>query len=128
MRSAWSYLGAVVVGAFLFASPFLRYGAALGHAHAAHSDHGARYGGHLFMLGDYHLEVVETAEGVELYLSDVMRRPLRPEECRATDERGPAVACVWRRYRSVVALPTGAGSIRYELTPPGGSAVVLKFP
>ncbi|MDH3727746.1 MAG: hypothetical protein OER77_09455 [Myxococcales bacterium] len=33
-------------------------------------------------LDDYHLELVEHHDSVELYLSDAFRRPLRPASCR----------------------------------------------
>ena len=72
MKGALPYVAATVVGLGLFVMPFLRYGLGGGHSHAAgpHSDHGARHGGHLVMLHDYHLELVEQQDAVELYLSD----------------------------------------------------------
>lgn len=69
-------LGAVALGCFLALVPFLRYRYGAPHP-TAHSDHAARHGGVLGMVGDVHLEVVRRAGSIEVYPSDAYRRPLQ---------------------------------------------------
>ncbi len=130
MRAVLAYTAAAVVGLGLFAMPFLQYGLGGGHAHGAgpHSDHGARHGGHLVMLRDYHLELVEHSDFVELYLSDALRRPLRPMSCSVAFDGGPFTPCDWHSYRSIVPKPIGAQSGLYQLSVDDGPPVILKFP
>jgi hypothetical protein len=68
-------LGAIALGCSLAAVPFLRYRFGSPHP-TAHSDHGARHGGVLGMVGDLHLEVVRRGGRIEVYTSDAYRRPL----------------------------------------------------
>ena len=130
MRAVLAYGAAAVVGLGLFAMPFLRYGLGGGHSHAAgpHSDHGARHGGHLVMLHDYHLELVEHPDSVELYLSDSFRRPLRPASCTVAFDRETTTPCEWRSHRSVVLKPVDAQSGLYQIHVDGGPPLTLKFP
>jgi hypothetical protein len=130
MKGALAYVAATVVGLVLFAMPFLWYGLGGGHSHAAapHSDHGARHGGHLLMLYDYHLELVEHDDSVELYLSDVSRRPLRPDSCEVAFDGRPPTPCEWRSHRSVVAKPIGARMGIYQVWVGEGPPLMLKFP
>ena len=130
MKGALPYIAAIVVGLVLFAMPFLRYGFGGGHSHAAgpHSDHGARHGGYLVMLYDYHLELVEHQDAVELYLSDAFRRPLRPASCEVTFDDRPPTPCEWRSHRSVVAKPIGAKSGVYRVWVEEGAPLTVKFP
>ena len=128
MRTALAYLAALVVGALLFATPFLRYGFGGGHAHAAHSDHGARHGGHLFMLGHHHLELVEGGTVIELYLSDSKRRPLRPAACIVQLGDGVEGGCAWGSYRSVAQLRRPSEPAVYHLTAPDGTRLTFQYP
>ncbi len=130
MKGALPYVAATVLGLGLFVMPFLRYGLGGGHSHAAgpHSDHGARHGGHLVMLHDYHLELVEQQDAVELYLSDAFRRPLRPASCEANFDNHPPTPCEWRSHRSVVAKPIDAKSGVYQVWVDDGAPLMLKFP
>lgn len=128
MSEVIKYAAAVIVGLLLFAAPFLLYGFGGAHAHAAHSDHGPRHGGHLFMLGDHHLEFVEEGDLVELYLSDSKRRPLRPMGCEVTVGDGDTRSCAWQSYRSVARLQgAGAGAV-YRLTVGDGTELSLQYP
>jgi hypothetical protein len=43
-----------------------------------HMDHEPHHGGQLGMVGDFHIELVEIGDSVEIYLSDAERRPLPP--------------------------------------------------
>lgn len=130
MKGALPYVAATVVGLGLFAMPFFRYGLGGGHSHAAvpHSDHGARHGGHLVMLQDYHLELVEHADSVELYLSDAFRRPLRPASCAVAFDGSPPIACEWRSHRSVVYKPIDVQIGLYQIHVHDGPLLTLKFP
>ena len=128
MRVVLAYVAALVVGALLFATPFLRYGFGGGHAHAAHSDHGPRHGGHLFMLGDHHLELVERGDTVELYLSDSTRRPLRPADCRVRLGDGAYGRCAWESYRSVARLERPGEPAVYEFAVGDGSQLSFQYP
>lgn len=130
MRDALAYVAAIAVGLVLCAMPFLWYGLGGGHSHAAgpHSDHGARHGGHLFMLHDYHLELVEHRDSVELYLSDSFRRPLRPSFCEVVFDGRSPLPCEWRSHRSVVARPIGAQTGLYRIGMDESRPLTLKFP
>ena len=130
MKSLLAHGAAVVVGLVLFAMPFLQYGLGGGHTHAGgpHSDHGARHGGHLVMLHDYHLELVEHRDSVELYLSDSFRRPLKPASCTVAYDGRPRTLCEWRGHRSVVSKPIDAQSGLYQLSVGDGEPLTLKFP
>ncbi|MGB5811819.1 MAG: hypothetical protein WBG86_14875 [Polyangiales bacterium] len=130
MRRVLSYLAATCVGVFLLVTPFLRYGAGGGHAHALgpHADHGARHGGHLFMLRDHHLELVEHEDSIELFLSDVMRRPVRPTSCEVIFESAGRASCAWDSYRYVVAKPTSGSHASYRLTIPDGPPLAWQYP
>ena len=126
-------LAAICVGGVLACLPFLLYGGG-GHAHAPHTDHDPRHGGQLFMIGDYHLELVTRGETgssalrVEIYLSDASRRPLRPRAGALATRAGDEIALAWTRQRLVAELPKGARPARYRLTAPDGSTLELPAP
>ena len=124
------YLGAVLLGMVLFTFPFVRYGFGGDHAHAAgpHMDHGPRHGGHLVMLRNAHVELIDNRDHVEVYLSDAKRRPVRPTSCEAAFDGAAPQPCEWRRYRSVVAKPKSALVGRYAITTNDGSRLELKYP
>lgn len=124
------YLAAWVVGVALLCTPFVRYGAGAGHGPtgtAGHMDHGPRYGGLLFMVRDYHVELVERGAQIEVYLSDRTRRPTRPKKGHMTidGERRPLV---WKRYRLVASAPSGEHRTDYTLRPPSGPDLHFKYP
>lgn len=129
MKEAARWFAATAVGLVLFALPFVPY-AFGGHVHATgpHTDHGARHGGHLMMLRDYHLELIERVDSVELYLSDSIRKPLRPASCRVFFDDLPPTPCQWKSYRSAVKKPPGAQSGLYELSIEEGPTLTFKFP
>lgn len=130
MKAVLPYIAATVVGLGLFAMPFLQYGLGGGHSHPAgpHTDHGARHGGHLLMLHDYHLELVEHRDSVELYLSDSFRRPLRPASCTVAFDGERPTPCEWRSYRSIVDKPVDAQRGLYQISVDDGPPLALKFP
>jgi len=130
MKNALCYMVAAAVGFILFAMPFLLYGLGGGHTHGdgPHSDHGARHGGQVLMVSDYHLELVEHPDSVELYLSDAFRRPLRPASCSVEFDGRRTAICEWRSHRSVVSRPIDTQSGLYQLRVDGGPLLTLKFP
>ena len=117
-------LTAAMAGLVLATLPFLIYGSR-GHVHAPHTDHAPRHGGELFMLGDYHVEVVTLADTVEIYLSDASRRPLRPANGRVALESGREVALRWQQQRLVAALPSASTAAQFEITTADGAQLLL---
>lgn len=87
-------LGAIALGCFLAAVPFLRYHVGSPHP-TRHADHGARHGGVLGMVGDLHLEVVRRGGDVEVYLSDAYRRPLEAARGKVAFDDGSTAPLVW---------------------------------
>ena len=121
-------LTAIVVGLVLFALPFAAYGTGSGHGHAGpHADHGPRHGGQLIMVGDFHLEMLESEETVELYLSDAFRRPLRPLSATAAFDDERVQRFRWRGYRLVAEKPEGAETISCEVTAREGLRLPARF-
>ena len=47
-------------------------------AASPHSDHSPHHGGQLGMVGDFHIEMVERGDTIEIHLSDAERTPLPP--------------------------------------------------
>ena len=121
MRSRAS---AIVVGSILALLPFLVYGTS-GHPHAPHADHAPRHGGDLFMLGDYHVEIVQRGQRVELFVSDAVRRPLQPEAGSVAFEGGARRAMQWRNPRLVAAVPPGERVDRVTVTLEAGRVLDL---
>ena len=110
---------AVVAGVVLAALPFWRYAAPL-RSGMPHADHEPWYDGQLGMAGEHHVELVRSARGVEVYVSDAWRRPVRaasaslavdggaPIELRADGERLVADTRLDRGEATVTAvLPDG---------------------
>ena len=92
---------ALIVGAYLGAAPFLRY-AHLGAELVPHGDHAARHGGELVMVGDHHLELVRRGDAIEAFVSDAVRRPVRPLRAEASFDGGDPIPLHWvdRRLRT----------------------------
>lgn len=122
--------GAIAVGLILGATPFLRYGVGGTHRHGAgpHTDHEPRHGGHVLMVGDYHLEVVDRGTLIELYLSDASRRPLRPTSSSVAFDGGRETSLAWRSYRSVVPKPPDSTTALYHVSVRNGPLLTLKLP
>jgi len=92
--SSWKRLrtaGAVVLGAILSLTPFLRYRWGAPHP-TAHMDHEPRHGGVLGMVGDHHLEIVRAGGRVECHPSDAHRLPIEPIGGRVECEGGEVIA------------------------------------
>jgi hypothetical protein len=121
-----SRIGAVLVGLLLFALPFLKYGVG-GHAHGPHTDHAPRHGGELRMVGDYHLERVVRGPRVEIFVSDALRRPLRPSAGRMLLDDGTERPLVWREHRLVTSRVPDAGGAVYEVTVADGPVLTTRF-
>jgi hypothetical protein len=121
-----SRLGAVLLGLVLFALPFLKYGVG-GHAHGPHTDHAPRHGGELLMVGDYHLERVVRGPAVEIFVSDALRRPVRPASARMLLDDGTERPLTWRDHRLVAPRPTAPGGALYEVTVSHGPVLSNRF-
>lgn len=122
--------GAAAAGAVLFALPFLQSGLFGSHAHggARHMNHEPRHGGRLLMLGDRHLEIVEGATTLELYVSDAERRPLKALAATiAFDGAGPQ-PLVWSGYRLVVDRPARYAWADYRIELAGEPLISVRLP
>lgn len=124
-----SRVAGVAVGLLLFATPFLRYGVFGGHEHgvAPHSDHAARYGGLVVMVGDHHLEVVEHSAAVDVYISDARRVPLRPATGTVAFDARPAVSMAWQSDRLHATAPSFAEAT-YDVVLEGGVHIGVTVP
>jgi hypothetical protein len=94
----WKLVGAVVLGAALASLPFLQFGLGDDHSHSqrAHADHSAWHGGRLAMVGDHHIEIVESSDQLRVFTSDAFRRPLRPTAGTLRVDGGPPILLQWR--------------------------------
>lgn len=115
---------AVAVGLLLAALPFLLYGTRT-HPHAPHADHAPRHGGALFMLGDHHVELVRTDAHTSLFLSDAVRRPLRPRSGWLTLDDGSRLALRWQDDRLTAAIPPGRRARAFGLVTAEGTELEL---
>jgi hypothetical protein len=122
---------AVIAGAVLFTLPFQLYLHGDTHHGAGadpHSDHDARHGGTVVMIDDHHLEIVASAGQVEVYVSDALRRPLRPSDGKVTFDNGTSATLAWRSYRLVGAAPAGFRSGEYEVALADGTVLAIEMP
>ena len=122
-------LAAFAAGSVLFALPFLQSGLGETHSHGPgpHMDHAPRHGGALVMIGDHHLEVVETARTIELYLSDAVRRPVTPIRARIGFDGGAAHDGEWAGYRHVADKPLSYGFADCEITTKDGVPLRIRL-
>jgi hypothetical protein len=118
---------AFAAGCALFALPFLQSGLAESHSHAPgpHMDHDARHGGSLLMVGDFHVEVVESDRAIELYVSDAERRPLRPRSADATYDGRREGDVRWDSYRLVAPRPPAYRTAEYRIVVDGAAPIVF---
>lgn len=122
-------LAALGAGAVLFALPFLQSGLGRTHSHdsAPHMDHAPRHGGVLLMIGQYHLEIVEAGHAVELYVSDALRRPLRPRSGSVSFDGRPAQVLDWSGYRLTATTPPVYGAAEYSIAFEEGPPLSIKL-
>ena len=119
--------GAVLLGLALGSAPFLRY--SLGGAHGpAHTNHEARHGGLLLMVGDHHLELVRLGGAIEIYTSDAHRRPIRPVGGSVSFDGGEAQTLAWNGYRLVGADVPQARTARCNLDLREGERLEIELP
>jgi len=122
---------AVIAGAVLFTLPFQLYlhgGAHPGDRAGAHADHGARHGGTLVMVEDHHLEIVARNGHVEVYVTDAMRRPVKPSGGSVVFDDGRTGTLVWRSYRLVVDAPPAFAWGDYEVKLNDGTSLAIRVP
>jgi hypothetical protein len=117
-------LAALLAGLILAGLPYLVYGTS-SHSHAPHADHAPRHGGDLFMLGDYHVEVVRRPQRIEVFLSDSVRKPQRPERGSLELLGGGKVPMRWEDQRLVANVEDPGRIERYELHTRDGARLEL---
>ena len=115
---------AVAVGLVLCALPFLRY-VHVGHGLVPHADHAPRRGGVLLMVGDHHLELVRARDRIELFTSDAVRTPTRPDRALAGWSREDPIPLVWEGDRFVG--PALRGAIDVVVVLPDGTRLETRF-
>jgi hypothetical protein len=93
-----------------------------------HMDHRAHHGGSLLMLGDHHLEVVEGAQTVELYVSDAARHPLRAVSATIVFDGGAEQALEWSGYRLVARKPAHYDWADYHVVLPNAPPLSIRLP
>ena len=119
-------LAALALGSFLAATPFLRY-AHLGASLIPHADHAARHGGRLVMLGDHHVELVRGCAGIQVFVSDAVRRPLQPVSASARFDGGPRVALHWEDHRMLADGDARSAEVELEIALEGGVRLAGRF-
>jgi len=121
--------GAAAAGCVLFALPFLQSGLGESHWHGAgpHLDHAPRHGGSLLMVGDFHVEVVEGAKRIELYVSDAERRPLEASSVEATYDGRREGEVRWDSYRLVAPRPPGYSVADYRIRLGSGTSFSFRW-
>jgi hypothetical protein len=89
---------AIALGVALALLPFLQFAVGHGHSHSveAHADHTSKHAGRVAMVGDHHMEVVESDEKLRVFVSDALRRPLRPQRGDVRFDDGERLAMEWR--------------------------------
>ncbi|MFN2425490.1 MAG: hypothetical protein ABR587_03475 [Candidatus Binatia bacterium] len=120
--------GAIAAGAALFALPFLQSGVGDDHGGPMHMDHAAHHGGSLLMLGNNHLEIVEGADDLELYVSDDARRPVRPIAASIAFDDGAVQQFHWSTYRMTVSKPEQYAWADYRITLADAPALSIRLP
>jgi len=113
----------IALGLLLSVTPFLRYRWTAPHS-SSHMDHAPRHGGVLGMVGDRHLEIARSAEGIVCHPSDAHRVPL--DLVRGHVECGGSVVTgLPRRARLVAPDRCGAGEITCEVVLAGGGSLTM---
>jgi hypothetical protein len=122
---------AVLAGAVLFTLPFQLY--LHGETHhadrsAAHADHDARHGGMLVMVEDHHLEIVVSDGRVEVFVTDALRKPVRPAGGSVVFDDGTTANLAWQSHRLTAAAPPHFAWADYEVRLEGGAALAIRVP
>lgn len=122
--------GFAVAGMILFALPFLSMGVGRDHHDGAepHMDHAPYHGGLLLMVGDHHLEIVESEGAIEVYVSDARRIPLRPVSGRIRPGEKRAVDLVWDRDRLIARDVPASQAADYEVTLDDATVLEIRVP
>jgi hypothetical protein len=118
---------ALALGSILAALPFLRYADLSLLGAAPHSDHEARHGGQVAMVGDHHLELVQSGGEVAVYLSDAWRRPLRPRGVSVAFDGAEPLALRWERQRMAGAGRPDARAARVVVELDDGTMLAVEF-
>jgi hypothetical protein len=117
---------AVVAGVVVASAPFWHY-AAPPWSPAPHGDHEPRYGGVLGMVGDHHVELVRSARGTGVYVSDAWRRPVRPASAWLVVDGGSRIDLRLEDDALVSDAPLPGGQATVTAVLPDGRRLEIGF-
>jgi hypothetical protein len=116
---------ALATGLALATVPFLRY--AHPGAVEAHADHEPHHGGILGMAGDHHIELRRGRGTIEAFVSDAVRRPVRPRDGWVVVDGRRRIALGWRNHRLQGADVAGASRMDVAVALADGETLSVGF-
>ncbi|HEY2774667.1 MAG TPA: hypothetical protein VGK20_11535 [Candidatus Binatia bacterium] len=122
--------GTLAIGLLLFALPFFQSGLGESGAHSTSCsmDHEPHHGGTVAMAGNVHVEVVENDRHVELFVTDLDRRPLEPVAASVSFDDSPATPLSWESSRMVASRPDAYRWATYRVDTGNGDPVAVRLP
>ena len=79
------------------------------------------------MVGDHHVELVRGCAGIQVFVSDAVRRPLRPLSGSARFDGGARVPLRWENHRMLADGAAQEASVELELALDGGVRLAGRF-
>ena len=120
------WIVAIAAGSLLATLPFWPY-LPLGGAVGPHVDHEPRHGGQLGMVGEHHIEVVRHRGRVEVFVSDAMRRPVRPRAGHIVFDGEQETPLTWANHRLSGVDHPAAREIDAHVTLSDGTEIAISF-